>query len=94
MAVASGEAGLAGTGSTYEDIPKLGSAASQFPGRACRGSPGSTRPRQPHIPATRRLAGGMSTRSELISPLEPDLSRQLSEAMAFSGGRGPLGTLP
>ena len=32
VAVATGEAGLAGTGSTYEDIPKLGSAASQFPG--------------------------------------------------------------
>jgi hypothetical protein len=45
-------------------------------------------------PATHHLVGGMSTCSELISPLEPDLSRQLSEAMAFSGGRGPLGTLP
>ncbi len=45
-------------------------------------------------PATRHLAGGMSTCLELISPLEPDLSRQLPEAMAFSGGRGPLDTLP
>ena len=36
----------------------------------------------------------MSNCLELISPLEPDLSRQLSEAMAFSGGRGPLGALP
>ncbi len=28
--VASGEAGLAGTGSTYKDIPKLGSALPSF----------------------------------------------------------------